>query len=64
VKHKYHRWNVVWKIINDMVKLGFTVETAIDRIYAVYGAPTSVTNIINGIKRDKKAGTLSPSLRT
>jgi hypothetical protein len=47
-----------------MVKLGFTAETAIDRIYAVYGAPTSVTNIINGIKRDKKAGTLSPSLRT
>ena len=64
VKHKYHRRNVVWKIISGMVKLGFTAETAIDRIYMIYGAPTSVTNIINGIKRDKKAGTLSPSLRT
>ena len=45
-------------------KLGFLLaaKTAIDRIYAVYGVPTSVTKIINGIQRDKKDGTLSLSL--
>ena len=64
VKHKYHRRNVVWKIIDGLVKLGYSAETAIDRIHAVYGEGTSVTNIINGIKRDKKAGSLSPNLRT
>ena len=63
VKHKYHRRNVVWRIIDGLIKRGFTAETAIDRIHAIYGSQTSVTNIINGLKRDKKAGTLSPSLR-
>ena len=33
---------------------GGTAETAIDKIYAVYGGQTSVTNTINGLKRDKK----------
>ena len=36
-------------------------ETAIDRVYAVYGMLTSVTKIMNGIQRDKKDGTLSLS---
>ena len=46
-----------------VVKLGFpAAETAIDRVYAVYGMLTSVTKIINGIQRDKKDGTLSLSL--
>ena len=63
VKHKYHRRNVVWQIIEGLIKRGFTAETAIDRIHAIYGSQTSVTNIINGLKRDKKDGTLSPSLR-
>jgi hypothetical protein len=38
-------------------------ERAIDSIYAVYGGSTSVTNIINGLKRDKKSDTLCPNLR-
>ncbi len=43
---------------------GDTAETAIDKMYAVYGGQTSVTNIINGLKRDKKDGTLNPNFRT
>ena len=35
VRHKYHRRNVVWKIIDGLVKLGNSAETAIDRIHAV-----------------------------
>jgi hypothetical protein len=63
VKHKYHRRKVVWSMVSGLVRVGLTADTAIDQIYAVYGQQTSVTNIINGIKRDSKAGTLNPNLR-
>ena len=50
------------------VKLGLDGGYSRDRhrpkIYAVYGGQTSVTNIINGLKRDKKDGTLNPNFRT
>ena len=61
-KHRYHRRKIVWDLIAGLVRQGQTAEAGIDRIYAVYGGQTSVTNIINGIKRDKKNGTLSPNL--
>jgi hypothetical protein len=48
-------------IIENLVHLGFTVENAIDRIHAIYGSQTSVTDIINQLKAHKKAGTLSPN---
>ena len=62
-KHKYHRRKVVWDLIAGLVRQGHMAEIGIDRIYAVYGGETSVTNIIDGLKRDKKDGTLSPNLR-
>jgi hypothetical protein len=62
-KHKYHRRKVVWDVVAGLVRQGHTAEVGIDRIYAVYGGETSVTNIIDGLKRDKKNGTLSPNLR-
>ena len=34
-----------------------------DRVYGVYGGQTSVTKIINALKRDKKDGTVIPNLR-
>ena len=55
-KHKYHRRKVVWDLIAGLVRQGHIV-----RIHAVYGGETSVTNIIDGLKRDKKDGTLSPN---
>jgi hypothetical protein len=36
VKHKYHRRNVVWKLVDGLVKLGYSAETAIDRIHAIH----------------------------
>jgi hypothetical protein len=51
------------EIVDGLDKLGYSAETAIDRIHATYGEGTSITNIINGIKRDKKAGAVSPNLR-
>ena len=61
-KHRYSRRKVVWDLVSGLVRLGYSSEVAIDRIYAVYGGQTSVTMIINGVKRDKKNGTLSPNL--
>jgi hypothetical protein len=63
-KHRYSRRKVVWDLVSSLVRMGDTAETAIDKIYAVYGGQTSVTNIINGLKRDKKDGTLNPNFRT
>ena len=39
-------------------------EKSSGKIYAVYGGQTSVTDIINGLKRDKKDGTLNPNFKT
>jgi hypothetical protein len=61
-KHRYSRRKIVWDIVSGLVRQGHTSEIAIDKIYGVYGGQTSVTKIINGLKRDKKNGTLSPNL--
>jgi hypothetical protein len=55
---------VGWDLVSSLVWMGDTAETAIDKIYAVYGSQTAVTNIINGLKRDKKDGTLNPNFTT
>ena len=58
-------WKVVWwDLASSLVWMGDTAETTIEKIYAVYGGQTSVTNIINGLKRDNKDGTLNPNFRT
>jgi hypothetical protein len=62
-KHRYSRRKIVWDTVLGLVRQGHTSELAIDKIYGVYGGQTSVTKIINGLKRDKKEGTLSPKLR-
>jgi hypothetical protein len=40
----------------EMVRLGYTAERAIDKIYSVYGHKLSVTNILNRMIKDKKDG--------
>ncbi len=62
-KHRYHRRKVVWDLVSSLFWMGDRAETAIDKIYAVYGRQTSVTNIVIGLKRDKKDGTLNPNLK-
>ena len=48
--------------MKHLVDLGITSDMAIDQIYSVYGAQTSVTKIINAIIDDKKRGRLNPNL--
>ena len=64
-KHEYRRQKVVWDLIAGLGRQeGHMAEVlGIDRIYAVYGGETRVTNISDALKRDKKNGTLSPNLR-
>jgi len=54
VKYKYTRRKVVWDVVRKLVDLGHSSHRAIDMIYDVYGAQTSVTGIINRLRRDKK----------
>ena len=63
VKHIYCRRKVIWTMVSGLVRQGYTLDTAIDLIYSVYGQQMSVTNIINQIKKDRKDGTLNPNLR-
>ena len=63
VKHKFHRRKILWDMISGLTRQGYTANSAINTIYNVYGQQTSVTNIINGVKRDLKNGTLNPNLR-
>jgi hypothetical protein len=64
VKHRYCRRNVIWSMVEKLVKgKGLSCDVAIERIYAVYGSQRSVTSIIDAIRRDKLRGTLNPNLR-
>jgi hypothetical protein len=63
VKHKYHRRKIVWDLIATLVRAGVTAHVAIDRLYLVYGANTTVTRIINRMKQDRQAGTMHPLLQ-
>jgi hypothetical protein len=53
-KHRCNRRKVVWDLLGDLVRQGHTADGGMDRIYAVYCGQTSVSNIISGLKRDKK----------
>jgi len=63
VKHKYHRRKVVWDCVSRLIRAGLTSDVACDRIYQVYGVSTTVTAIINRMKRDVQNGTLHQLLQ-
>ena len=61
-KHKFFCRNILWKMVKHLEDLGITSDMAIDQIYSVYCAQTSVTKIIYAIIDDKKRGRLNPNL--
>ena len=61
-KSLYCRRKVFWDTISGLVRAGFTSETAIDKVYQVYGRGTSVTTILVMMVRDRKTGG-NPNLR-
>ena len=54
VRYSYCRRNVFWELVSIMVRRGHTANSAIDKIYTVYGHRTSVTDILKSLVRDKR----------
>ena len=46
-KYTYHRKNIVWDKVADMVRSGWNAATSCNIIYIVYGHQSIVTAIIN-----------------
>jgi hypothetical protein len=63
VKYKFTRRKVIWDVVCNLVSLGHSSQRAIDMIYNVYGPQTSVTDIINRLRHDKRNGSLNTNLR-
>jgi hypothetical protein len=55
VKFKYCQRKVVWDCIDRLARSGYTAQTAIDKIYDVYGQ-TTVTRIIERMRHDATGG--------
>ena len=55
-RYVYTKRNHVWQLVVKLIRMGYSSDNAIDKIYGVYGHNTSVTNIIKGIIADKKNG--------
>lgn len=53
-RHTYSRRNAFWARAAEMVRMGYSAERAIDKIYAAYGNK-SVTDILNLMMKDRKA---------
>ena len=51
-KYKYSRHKIVWNLIALHVNAGITAHRSCDMIYAHYGQQSSVTTIINALRRD------------
>ena len=62
VKYKYCRRKVVWDTISLLINSGLTREVACNRLYEVYGHGSTVTAIIDKLKRDKKNNTVDARL--
>ena len=62
MKYNYHPRKVVWDQISLMVRAGFTAHVACGRILEIYGVNTTVTQLINMMRIDRRRGG-HPALR-
>ena len=64
VRHTYSRRLVFWEKTSEMVRMGYTAESAIDKIYSAYAScGSSVTKIINAMMKDRKEQFVRAGLR-
>jgi len=63
VKHVFSKRKVFWDKISTMVQAGMLAETAIDKVYQVYGEGESVTSILKEMQKDRKARRGHPELQ-
>ncbi|EGZ10710.1 hypothetical protein PHYSODRAFT_317819 [Phytophthora sojae] len=55
-KFSYSRRKVFWDAVSNLVRAGFTSDTAVDKVYAAYGRQLSVSNILVALRNDRKRG--------
>ena len=53
IKQKYYRRRFVWNAIKYLISTGMTSQSAIAKLRDLYGHSTSISNIIEKIRRDK-----------
>ncbi|KAG3128583.1 hypothetical protein PI126_g21341 [Phytophthora idaei] len=53
-KFAYSRRKVFWDVVANLVRSGFTSDTAIDKVYAVYGRQLSVSSVLVALRTDRK----------
>lgn len=64
VRFTYARRLVFWERCSEMIRMGYTAETAIDKIYTAYAnCGSSVTKIINAMMQDRKNKIVREGLR-
>ena len=52
----YCRQKVFWDMINRFINSGYTSDTAVDKVYYVYGRNLAVTYILKKLALDRKTG--------
>ena len=61
-KFAYSRRKVFWDVVSGLVRSGFTSDSAIDKVYDVFGRSKPVTSILVSLRQQRTNG-LHPSLR-
>lgn len=56
VRYKFSLRKVFWDMVCKLIRVGYTSNTAIDKIYDVYSTSLSVTDILRQMRRDNKTG--------
>ncbi|ETN07720.1 hypothetical protein PPTG_13046 [Phytophthora nicotianae INRA-310] len=55
-KFAFSRRKVFWDIVATLIRSGYTSDTAIDKIYAVYGRQLPVSSILTALRADRRQG--------
>ena len=54
-RYAYSQRKKNWNVICSLMTKGYTADTAIDKVYEVYGKSKSVTAILDAMIADKQA---------
>ena len=52
----YNVRKVFWDCISNLIRRGYTSNTAIDKVYSVYGRSNSTSSILKLMRKDKSSG--------
>jgi Transcriptional activator of glycolytic enzymes len=55
-KSAYSRRKCFWDTVENLIRRGYTSDTACDRVYSIYGRSNSVTKILLLLRKDRRQG--------